>query len=191
MKQYFLNTNNIRRILIIGLKYGLAVGVLTIALRYLLLSNVDRVQGNVLGTLVAVLVLIVGQYLAFKVFNQKHPQSKLMFLPTLTVGLIFSICLGTIAGLTHYIEATYIDPEWSMKALEYARETWAQNGYNQEAISGQVELTSTFQTPILWAVQIMKFLIIVNLGIALMVTTFMKVLEDTSLTPVRVSGRTS
>ena len=187
MKQYFLNKNNIRRILLVGLKYGLAVGVLTIAMRYLLLSNVDRVQGNVLGTLVAVIVLVVGQYLAFKVFNQKHPQSKLMFLPTLTVGLIFSICLGGIAGLTHYIEATYIDPEWSMKALEYARETWAANGYTAESINGQVELTSTFQTPTLWAVQIMKFLFVVNLLIALLVTTFMKVVEETSLQPVRAT----
>jgi hypothetical protein len=181
MKKYFLNKKNIRRILLVGAKYGVVVGTLTVLFRYILLSNTDRIQGNMLGLLVAGLILIFGQYAAFRVFNQKHPQSKLLFLPTLTVGVIFSICLGLIAGLTHYIEATYIDPEWSMKALEYAQETWANRNYSQEAISGQIEWTTTFSNPSLWAIATMKFLIIVNFGVALLVTTFMKVLEETAI----------
>ena len=181
MKKYFLNKKNIQAILLVGMKYGVAVGTLTVSFRYLLLSNTDRIQGNMLGLLVAGLILVLGQYAAFRVFNQKHPKGKLLFLPTLTVGVIFSICLGLIAGLTHYIEATYIDPEWSMKALEYAQETWASRNYSQEGIGGQIEWTTAFQNPSLWAIATMKFLIIVNLGVALLVTTFMKVLEETAI----------
>ncbi|MGB0862377.1 MAG: DUF4199 domain-containing protein [Saprospiraceae bacterium] len=181
MKKYFLNKKNIQRILLIGGKYGVAVGTLTVLFRYLLLSNTDRIQGNMLGLLIAGLILILGQYAAFRVFNDKHPKNTLLFLPTLTVGIIFSVCLGGIAGLTHYIEATYIDPEWSAKALAYAQETWASRNYSQENINGQIEWTANFQNPSLWALTTMKFLIIVSFGVTLLVATFMKMIEETTI----------
>ncbi len=181
MKKYFLNKNNIKRILLTGLKYGAIVGLVTIAFRYILMLMTDRIQGNILVLILAGLILIGGQYYAFKFFNEKHKNQQLKFLPTLVVGLIFSLCLGSMAGLAHFIEATYIDPEWSIKSLEYAKETWLQSNYSETAISNQVEWTSTFQTPSLWAFEIMKFLVVLSFAMALMVISFMKVLEETSL----------
>lgn len=181
MKKYFLNRNNWTRILLTGLKYGAAVGAITIFIRFVFLSNADRIQGNVLATITAFALLIIGQYLAFKVFNKKHQNQELKFLPTLSVGLIFSLCLGILVGCTHYIEATYIDPEWSVKALEFAKQSWLVNNYSQEAINGQIEWTTTFQSPSLWAFELTKFFMIVSFGLALMVISFMKVLEETRL----------
>jgi hypothetical protein len=181
MKKYFLNKNNWKRILLIGLKYGAAVGAITIFIRFVFLSNADRIQGNVLATITAFVLLILGQYLAFRVFNKNHLNQELKFVPTLTVGLIFSLCLGIIVGITHYIEATYIDPEWSVKALEFAKQSWLANNYSQEAINSQIEWTTTFQTPSLWAIELTKFFMIISFGLALLVTSFMKVLEETKL----------
>ncbi len=181
MKKYFLNKNNLQRIVFTGLKYGLAVGAITIFIRFVFLSNADRVQGNILAVITAFLLLIGGQYLAFKFFNKKHPNHELKFLPTLTVGLIFSLCLGAMVGITHYIEATYIDPEWSVKALEFAKQSWLANHYSQEAINNQIEWTPTFQTPSLWAIEMTKFFAVISFGLTLLVASFMKVMEETKL----------
>lgn len=180
MAKYFLDRNNLLRIALVGLKYGAIVGAITIATRYLF-SMLERSQGNMLWLIVAFSILAVGQFYAFKVFNQQHTNRSLKFLPTLTVGLIFSCCVGAMAGTTHYIEATYIDPEWSMKAFEYAKATWLHNNYTSEAIAGQVEWTTTFHTPGNWAFQIAKFLILISLGLALLVIGFMKVSEELAL----------
>lgn len=178
MKEYLLNKNNIKRILIIGLKYGLIASLITIALRYLLMSNTDKIQGNILVMLLSFITLAVGQYLAFKYFNNKHHKKRIKFLPTLIVGLIFSFCIGSISGLTHFVEATYINPDWSIKALEYSQSLWLSNNYTSEAINGQVELSEAFHTPTLWAVRVMWFFAIVSFLIALMVTIYMKIVEE-------------
>ena len=114
MKKYFLNKKNIQRILLIGGKYGVAVGTLTVLFRYLLLSNTDRIQGNMLGLLIAGLILILGQYAAFRVFNDKHPKNTLLFLPTLTVGIIFSVCLGGI-DLRRLMSAPDVSQLWRQR----------------------------------------------------------------------------
>ncbi len=178
MKEYLLNKNNIKRILIIGLRYGFLVGLITIALRYVLMSNTDQIQGNILVMLLSFIALAIGQYLAFKYFNNNHYKKEIKFLPTLIVGFIFSLCIGGISGLTHFIEATYIDPDWSIRALEYSQSIWLADNYSQEVISSQMELSTAFQTPVLWAVRVMWFFAFVSFLIALMVTIYMKIAEE-------------
>jgi hypothetical protein len=178
MKKYLLNKKNVKRILITGLKYGFFVGLITIAFRYILMSNTDQIQGNILVMLSSFFALVVGQHLAFKYFNSKHYKKEVKFLPTLIVGLIFSLCIGGISGLTHFIEATYIDPNWSIKALEYSQSIWLVNNYSQDVISSQIELSTAFQTPVFWAIRVMCFFALVSFLIALMVTIYMKIVEE-------------
>ena len=178
MKEYLLNKNNIKRILLIGLKYGSLVGLVTIVLRYLMMAHTDQIQGNILVMLLSLVALVVGQYLAFKLFNKRHYKKEIKFLPTLIVGFIFSLSIGGISGLTHFIEATYIDPDWSIKALEYSQSIWLTTNYSPEAINNSLELSTAFQTPTLWAVRVMWFFAFASFLIALMVAIYMKIVEE-------------
>ena len=77
--------------------------------------------------------------------SQKVILSQLLLL-TITMGFI----IGGLSYLAYFIEATYVDPEFSQKSLEVSRRHWLENNYSDEAIAGQVELSESFHNPAKW-----------------------------------------
>ena len=101
----------------------------------------------------------------------------------LLTGLVFSISVGLIAGVSHYIHASYLNPNWAQEALEVARQGWAESGYSEEAIAGQVELTDTFQNPVKWGAVSMAFIIVLSTVFSLLIVGYLKLQERLRLVP--------
>ena len=108
---------------------------------------------------------------------QNHKNRQVKFLPTLIVGLVFSICIGVTSGLTHFVDASYIRPSLTEETVQQSKAFWQDDNYSPKAKDSQVELTETFQKPILWAMQITLFFGLISFILSFMVTTFMKISE--------------
>lgn len=140
-----------KTIIIHPLLFGLIFGLLINVLQPFILSGTKSYTGSNMVTLVFFSLLSVAFVLLFRSYSKKVKGS-LHFSQLILIAIIFSTALATILGLGHYINATFIDPEWGQKALAASQEKWAANNYSEEAIAGQVEWTDTFQNPLKWAI---------------------------------------
>lgn len=133
-----------------ALLYGLLFGLFINLIQPLLLPGTKSYTGSNLATLVFFSLLLLSLVLLFRSYS-KNAAGSIRFSNLFLMTIVFSVTTAVLLGLGHYINATFIDPEWAQKALEASQEKWAANNYSEEAIAGQTEWISTFQNPATWA----------------------------------------
>ena len=134
-----------------ALQFGLPFGIFVSLLLPMLLTGEKSYVGD--DSVSALLFGLTGCALLFMFFNYtRKPFTKEDLLPHLLImTLIFSATVSAFIGLSHYVNATFIDPDWSQNALAAMQEKWAAANYSPEEIAGQIEWTDTFLNPWKWA----------------------------------------
>jgi len=136
---------------ITAFRFGLPFGIFVSLLLPMLLTGEKAYVGD--DSVSALLFGLTGCALLFMFFTYtKKPFVKGELLPHLLIlTLIFSATVSAFIGFSHYINATFIDPNWSQNALEAMQQKWAAANYTPEEIAGQIEWTDTFLNPWKWA----------------------------------------
>jgi len=95
------------------------------------------------------ILLANGLWVAF-MYHYKANNQRVIFSQLVLLSLMMGFIIGGLSYLVYFIEATYIDPEFSQKTLEASKRHWIENNYSDEAIAGQVELSESFHNPAKW-----------------------------------------
>ncbi|MBE7170050.1 MAG: DUF4199 family protein [Williamsia sp.] len=157
--QNLSNTQSIKT----GIFYGLISTVAIWISSLCTLNSNTKYSSNSLTTALTFGILICGIILSYKMLNRIAQLDRPTIGQFALAGIFFSLTIGTIEGLIHYINATYIDTNWAQSSLQASQGKWTINDYTKEAIAGQTELTDTFQRPWKWAVTSGIFMSIISL----------------------------
>ncbi len=111
--------------------------------------NIDRFAHQPWLSKCFLLLLAIALWTAF-LYHFNSNQQKVIFSQLLLLTIMMGFVIGGLSYLSYFIEATYIDPEFSQKSLEISRKHWLENSYSNEAIAGQVELSESFHNPAKW-----------------------------------------
>ena len=141
------------------------------------LDGSTKYTGNLLTTALTFGILICGIVLCYKMIDKfghvDNPPGQLIL-----AGIFFSLTAGFIGGLIHYLNSTFIDPDYAKKALTASEAKWAANNYSEEAIAGQIELTDTFQSSWEWAFTSGIFMVIISLFLFLAIGCFKNLINN-------------
>lgn len=135
---------------------GLLYGILLLSIQWLSSLNGQPLNIGKIGTISFLTLfpcaLVLLYYQQLQLNRAKASLGLLIF-----SGFKFILGAALVFGLAHFINASYLDPEWGQKALAQAQEDWAARGYSEEAISGQIEWSDTYQNPAKWSLVIFGF----------------------------------
>ncbi len=149
MKNQSLNT--------LSIYYGLGIGFILNLFVILFLKDEKIYTGDDLITLFSIGIIILGFIFLFKTQSERNPTRIPSIRQFIGIIILYSIIISVCMGLGHYINATYIDPDWGQKSLEIAQQKWAEKNYSPDAIESQIEWTDTFQNPIKWSLILFVF----------------------------------
>lgn len=175
-----MNTQNLtnKQSIKAGIFYGF-VSISAICMSSLLtLDSNTKYNGNLLTTALTFGILIFGIILCYKTLNKSRQIDNLYIGQLALTGIFFSLTVGLIGGLIHYIDATFIDTHYAQNALKSSQTKWTANTYSKEAIAGQIELTDTFQSSWKWAVTSGIFMVITSLFLFITVGCFNKLTNN-------------
>ncbi|WP_157637990.1 hypothetical protein [Flexithrix dorotheae] len=76
-------------------------------------------------------------------------------------NIIHLIAIGAIGigllGAGYFINATFLNKNYVASEMEKSHEKWNTLDYSAAKVSQQIELTETFQTPLFWSFELIKF----------------------------------
>lgn len=163
---------NTQQIFKIAVKYGLVVELVTISLIAIFyFLKIDRLQHQSWFSSTFMLILTVGLLISFKAYSKQEQNGRKIFSHHILLSFFMGIVIGSLGYLTYYIEATFIDPEFSERALIVSRQHWEANNYSNEAIANQVELTESFHNPAKWGFISGLFILALTSIIGLVIAT--------------------
>lgn len=136
---------------------GFGIGLLLNLLVLKFLKEDEIYTSNNWLTLLSIALISTGFICLFKKVRAQHANNRPSLRQLIKATLIFSITISICLGFGHYMNATYINPNWGQKSLDIAQERWAEKNYSEAAIASQIEWTDTFQNPIKWGLTLAVF----------------------------------
>lgn len=112
------------------------------------------------------ILLAIGLWVAFVYHSQLNNQ-RVIFSQLVLLTIMMGFIIGGLSYLSYFIEATYIDPEFSQKSMEASKKHWIENNYTDQAIAGQVELSESFHNPTKWGFFSGQFIMALTLFIGI------------------------
>ena len=124
--------------------------------------DMDRFRHQALLSKCFLLLLVIALLTAF-MYHAYENNHQVIFSQLVLLTIMMGFIIGGLSYLSYYIEATYIDPEFSQKSLEVSRKHWIENNYSDEAIAGQIELSESFHNPAKWGFFSSLFLSLIHI----------------------------
>lgn len=140
--------------------YGFPIGVLLNLLFHSLLSGDKAYQGDDNVSLLLFAIVCLAYIIMFKNHFRKYTHNKPDLGHMALLILFFSFVVAACIGIGHFINATFVDPDWANKSLALLQERWTAANYSKEAIAGQIEWTDTFHNPWKWSMVLIIFFFI-------------------------------
>lgn len=140
--------------------YGLPIGVLLNFLVHILLTGDKAYLGDDKVSLLLFSIVCLAFITMFINHFRNKNTSKFEYSQVALLTIIFSFTVAASIGIGHFINATFIDPQWAEKSLELLQKKWTANNLSEVAIAGQIEWTDTFHNPWKWSVVLIIFFFI-------------------------------
>ena len=164
-----------------SIKIGTLSGVISITAILIsslfTLDSQTKSSGNLLTTILTFGILISAILFCIKWLQKINQREKFFIRQFAIVGIFFSLTIGVIGGLIHYIDANFIDTQFATNALKDSQHKWEANNYSKKTIGAQIELTDTFQNPWKWAVTSGIFISIISFSLFVCIGFFNNVMH--------------
>ncbi|MBX2842425.1 MAG: DUF4199 family protein [Flammeovirgaceae bacterium] len=138
---------NITKTLTYGAFLGIALTIWTIVNHEIIVNSTPAILMTVL--FFGIYGIVAFAYLRIEKIKSIWKNITHLFI----IGTI-GICLS---GMGYFLNAAFLNKNYVATEMEKSYEKWEKLSYSTTTISEQVELTETFQTPLLWSFELLKF----------------------------------
>ena len=154
----------------VGIRYGLIMGVIGIALFVVFIAADVDVQGPARWLNVLVLAVII--FLAHKYFKENGDGFMTIGQGT-GIGFWMSLVSSAISSVFTYVYVKFIDTTFIQQMMDKQREAMEAKGtLSEEQVDQAMNMTSKFMTPEMMVVFVLVFGIIFGVIVALVVGLF-------------------
>jgi hypothetical protein len=139
-------TDNQPSVMSVALKYGFITAL--VAIVYSLILLISDLNDNGWLAAVSYMILIAGILLAMKQYKAIN-YGYMSYGQGLGIGTIVSAIYGVLSAIFMWIYTSFVDPEYMERQLLKSEAEMLERGMSQEQIDAAMEMTQSFQGPVM------------------------------------------